>query len=148
VSDSPGPAIPGGAEATDGDELGEEVGDQTLPGTDDFPPDRPSGVGSPESLAGVDHHDSATERRLREVPEESTVPEHEIVVLVDPDTPGGEDDEDQSLGERVPSVGPAGPEEAAMHLDDEDRDIETEIELGELDEGADLDLDSGEAGRG
>ena len=41
------------AEFLDGDALGEEVGDEELPGTEGFPPDRPWGVEDPTRDVGV-----------------------------------------------------------------------------------------------
>lgn len=114
-----GPAIPGPAEATDGSELGEEVGDDTLPGTTGFPPTAPAGVGPAGSPSDADHHDSAIERFDREEPEHQTPP-HESVVLLDPNASGEPDEESELIGEAVPVVGIASPEEAAMHYEKEE----------------------------
>jgi hypothetical protein len=60
--------IQGAAEATGGSELGEEVGDDSLPGTVGFPSTDPIGVGPTDSLRDADHHDSIAERFDREGP--------------------------------------------------------------------------------
>ncbi|MGI9594703.1 MAG: DUF5709 domain-containing protein [Acidimicrobiales bacterium] len=118
MSSDKGPVIPSTAEATDGDGFGEEVGDQTLPGTIGFPPADPAGVGPADSLRDADHHDSLAERIAREEPE-GRPPPHDVVRLVDPNAGGQEDDEPELIGDDVPPVGLASPEEAAMHLEDE-----------------------------
>lgn len=66
MSNDNNPPIPSTAEATDGDEFGEEVGDQVLPGTVNFPPTEPIGVGPAGSLRDVEHHDSLDDRHRRE----------------------------------------------------------------------------------
>lgn len=118
TSDMDGPEIPGGAEATDGAELGEEVGDLVRPGTVDFPPTKPAGVGPPGSPRDAEHHDSLTERANRETPEDRC-PTHEVVVLVDQFPSGQTDDEGELIGLDVPSVEIASPEESAMHYEEE-----------------------------
>lgn len=121
TSDIGGPPIPDTAEATDGDELGEEVGDETRPGTVGFPPTTPAGVGGPDSLADADHRDSLAERRQREEPDRPATPPHDTVRLVDPYPSGETDVEAEAVAEEVPPVELASPEEAAMHLES-DRD--------------------------
>lgn len=111
------PAIPSTAEATDGDELGEEVGDETLPGSMNFPPTAPAGVGPAGSLRDAEHHDSAAERTIREEPEGGPPP-HEVVRLIDPDAGGRPHEEAQLIAEAIPPVGLASPEEAAMHIEE------------------------------
>ena len=91
------------AEATDGTELGEQPLDDSLPGTVDFPPTRPLGVGPADSLQSADHHDSVRERNRRQAPIDEPAP-HEVVRLV---------------GDEVPAVGDVSPEEAAMHIEGE-----------------------------
>lgn len=115
------PAIPSTAEATDGDEFGEEIGDQTLPGTVGFPPTAPAGVGPAGSLRDAAHRDSLDDRHRREEPEGRPGP-HEVVRLVDPVSSGEPDDEPELIGEETPAVGLASPEEAAMHIEDDPRD--------------------------
>lgn len=117
------PTIPSTAEATDGDELGEEVGDETLPGSTDFPPTEPAGVGPAGSLRDAEHHDSAAERLSREEPEGRPGP-HDVVRLMDPDAGGQTDEEAQLVGDAIPPVGLASPEEAAMHIEDEAEEAE------------------------
>jgi hypothetical protein len=114
------PAIPDPAEATDGSELGEEVGDDTLPGTVGFPPTDPTGVGPTDSPSDADHHDSFEERFDREEPAESPPP-HDSARFIDPTAGGEPDTESDLIGEIVSTSGLISPEEAAMHLEDDDR---------------------------
>lgn len=118
ASDLDGPTIPDPAEATDGSELGEEVGDESLPGTVGFPPTTPSGIGPAGSLTDADHHDSAIERIDREEPE-SRPPSHDTVRLLDPNAGGEPDVESELVAEAVPPVGLTSPEEEAMHLEND-----------------------------
>lgn len=112
------PEIPDGAEATDGAELGEEVGDEVRPGTIDYPPTEPVGVGPAGSILDAEHHDSLADRLKREVPEDHRPP-HDTVVLVDEHSSGEPDDERELIGEAVPPVELASPEESAMHYESE-----------------------------
>jgi hypothetical protein len=118
VSDTQGPAIPDPAEATDGSELGEEAGDESLPGTVGFPPTSPAGVGPAGSIADLDRRDSVGQRSEREEPEGWSTP-REPVVLLDPNASGEPDDESEMVAEEVPPVGLISPEEAAVHVESE-----------------------------
>jgi hypothetical protein len=113
------PSIPDPAEATDGAELGEEVGDEILPGTVGFPPTYPAGVGPAGSMSDADHHDSFAERFDREEPAEIPPP-HDSARFIDPTAGGEPDTEPDLIGEIVATSGLVSPEEAAMHLEDED----------------------------
>ncbi len=106
------------AEATDGTEFDEQPLDDSLPGTVDYPPTRPVGVGPADSLQSADHHDSLRERTRRLARSDSPVP-HEVVRLVDPEPNGELDTEAELLGDEVPAVGDVSPEEAAMHIEGE-----------------------------
>ncbi len=112
------PPIPDPAEATDGSELGEQVGDDTLPGTVGFPPTDAVGVGPADSPSDLGHHDSLAERADREVAADAPLP-HESVRFIDPNASGEPDTEAELIGETVPAVGMISPEEAAMHLEDD-----------------------------
>lgn len=107
---------PDPAEATNGSQLGEEVGDESLPGTVGFPPTAPVGVGPADSLQDADHHDSLAERSDREEPEGRPLP-HGAVRLLDPNASGEPDVESQVVAEEVPTVGLISPEEAAIHIE-------------------------------
>lgn len=104
------------AEATDGSSLGEEAGDESLPGTVDFPPTDPVGVGPADSLQDADHHDSVQERSDREEPE-GRLSTNTAVRLLDPNASGEPDVESEAVAEDVPAVGVISPEEAAMHVE-------------------------------
>lgn len=109
---------PDPAEATDGSILGEDVGDESLPGTVGFPPTTPVGVGPADSLQDADHHDSIRDRSDREEPEGRMTP-HDGVRLLDPNASGEPDVESQAVAENVPTVGLISPEEAAMHQEND-----------------------------
>ncbi len=119
TSDTDTAAIPDPAEATDGSVLGEDAGDDTLPGTIDFPPTRPVGVGPADSISDADHHDSVAERAAREETESAMSPDAPIRV-VDPYAGGALDTEAESVGEAVDAVGLVSPEEAALHIEETD----------------------------
>ncbi len=112
------PSIPDPAEATDGAELGEEVGDDLLPGTVGFPPTYPAGVGPAGSLSDADHHDSFAERSYREAADD-TRPPHDSARFLDPTAGGEPDTEAEMIAEIVATTGLISPEEGAMHLEDE-----------------------------
>lgn len=125
VEPSDGPQIPDRAEATDGDELGEELGDDSLPGTVGFPPTTHVGLGPADSPQDADHHDSIQERSDREEPTDQSPP-HDVVRLIDPD-PGTEPDiEAQLIGDAVPPVGVVSAEEAAMHIESDQQQHQTD----------------------
>ncbi|HEY0519071.1 MAG TPA: hypothetical protein VGC84_06225 [Ilumatobacteraceae bacterium] len=114
------------AEFLDGDELGEEVGDDELPGTAGFPPDYPLGVDDP-SLTAPD--DVRTRELRRDVSDDEDA---EAFVLVTPDDVDDVvDDEAQQIATAVDPGDLASPEEAALHviepsdLDLDDADGET-----------------------
>jgi len=115
--DSSGQSDP--SEATDGSQLGEEVGDESLPGTVGFPPTTPVGVGPADSLLDADHHDSVRERSDREEPEGPQPLPHDTVRLLDPNAGGEPDLESELVAEDVPTVGLVSPEETAMHLEND-----------------------------
>lgn len=112
------PSIPDVAEATDGSELGEEVGDDSLPGTVGFPPTEPVGVGPADSPTDADHHDSFAERADRTQAADIPLP-HDVVRLIDHSAGGVVDTESELIGEMVPPIGLVNPEEAAMHLEND-----------------------------
>jgi len=122
MSEIDSPAIPDPAEATDGSELGEEVGDESLPGTVGFPPTRPAGVGATDGPNDADHNDSFAERSAREEPEREPVAPHDSIRLVDPNASGEPDTESELVAEAVPPVGQVSPEEAAMHFERDQRE--------------------------
>ncbi len=111
--------IPDAAEATDGSVLGEDGGDDTLPGTVGFPPADPIGVGPADSTTDAEHHDSVAERSDREQIDGSE-PLSDPIRLVDPDGGGSVDTEDESIGEAVDAIEMVSPEEAAMHTEGPD----------------------------
>jgi hypothetical protein len=112
--------VPDQSESLDGDELGEDIGGEHLPGIGDYPPEESLGVEDP-SLAGPD--DVAT-RELRRDVDEAVSDEDRPVDLADPEDTlgvGGEDVEQEALGDAFePEPGdPVEPEVAAMHVVDE-----------------------------
>ena len=112
------PFIPDVAEATDGSELGEEVGDDTLPGTVGFPSTDPVGVGPADSPNDADHHDSVAERADRMQAADTPLP-HDVVRLIDRFAGGVDDTESELIGEMVSPIGLVSPEEAAMHIEND-----------------------------
>ena len=118
TSDIDPTSIPPATEATDGSELGEEVGDDSLPGTVGFPSTDPMGVGPTDSLSDANHHDSFAERVEREQEGNTPLP-HDSVRLVDDTAGGAADTESELIGEMVPPTGLVSPEEAAMHLEND-----------------------------
>ena len=119
VSETNNEVQPDPAEATDGSNLGEEIGDDRLPGTVGFPPTTPAGVGAADSLQDADHHDSVRERNERQVPEGRPRP-HDAVRLLDPSPSGEPDLEPELIADDVPAIGLVSPEEAAMHLESDE----------------------------
>lgn len=113
------PEKPDGAEATDGTTLGEEIGDENLPGTVGFPPTRPIGVGVSGTIQDADHIDSVHERSQRELPEESPS-QATPIRLIDPNASGEPDVESELTADDVPATGLVSPEESAMR-DEGDR---------------------------
>lgn len=110
---------PDGSEATDGTTLGEEIGDDTRPGTVGFPPTTPFGVGAPGTIQDANHIDSVHERSEREVQEELPSPPDSIR-LTDTNPSQDPDLESVLIADEVPAVGLISPEEAAMrHESDE-----------------------------
>jgi hypothetical protein len=102
------------AEFLDGDALGEEPGDQQLPGAEGFPPDRPVGVDDP-SRATSD--DVSTRELRRDVP--SQEPPDAFVLLAPDSSEGLMDTESQEIASAVDAVdSDLSPEEAALHIVD------------------------------
>ncbi len=112
--------VPDPAEATDGSVLGEQPGDDSLPGTVGFPAPDPIGVGPTDSLSDADHHDSVAERAVRERAAD-TRPRRDSIRIVDLTAGGEADTEGQSIGEAVLAAGLVSPEEAAMHIESDDQ---------------------------
>ena len=113
--------LPDPSESLDGDELGEDVGGDHLPGIGDYPPDESQGVEDP-SLAGPD--DVATRELRRDVSDPAGDDDDRPVDLADPEDAlgaGGEDVEHAAVGDAFdPEPGePVDPEVAAMHIVDE-----------------------------
>lgn len=103
------------AEFLDGDNLGEEVGDDDLPGTQNFPPERPWGVEDPTS---DDVDDDVATRELR-VDHDRTQRSEAFALVSDGSTEGLMDDEAQEIASAVDaSEGDLSPEEQALHIVD------------------------------
>lgn len=96
----------------DGDALGEEVGDERLPGTADFPPDRPWGVEDP---TGDDVDDDLATRDLRvdhERPHRAA-----FALVAEGSSAGLGDDESQEIASAVVvTEADVSPEEGALHI--------------------------------
>ena len=102
------------AEFLDGDALGEEVGDEELPGTEGFPPDRPWGVEDPTRDVG---DDVATREQRRDV--ESRRGVRGFALVADGSSEGLMNDEAQEIAAAVEaSDGELSPEESALHIVD------------------------------
>jgi hypothetical protein len=102
------------AEFLDGDALGEEPGDEELPGTEGFPPERPLGVDDPSR--GTDD-DFATRELRRDV---EAQPGAAAFVLVDPESSEGlMDTESEEIAYDVEAAdADLSPEDAALHIED------------------------------
>jgi hypothetical protein len=100
------------AEFLDGDALGEEAGDDDLPGTDDYPPDHSVGVEDPTRSVS---DDLATRELRRDVGSEDSSPRFSLVA---PDGEQGlSDDESQEIADAVDAVDvELSPEETALHI--------------------------------
>ncbi len=102
------------AEFLDGDALGEEVGDEELPGTEGFPPDRPWGVEDPTRDVS---DDVATREQRRDV--ESPGGGRGFALVADGSSEGLMDDEAQEIAAAVEATeGELSPEESALHIVD------------------------------
>jgi hypothetical protein len=101
------------AEFLDGDALGEEPGDEQLPGTEGFPPERPLGVDDPSRESDDDF---ATRELRRDVGSEHPA---DTFVLVDPESSEGlMDTESQEIASAVDAADTdVSPEEAALHIE-------------------------------
>jgi hypothetical protein len=100
-------------EFLDGDALGEEVGDDALPGTADFPPDRALGVEDPT----IDEVDDDVETRDLRIAQEATERETRIALVEERSLEGLADDEAQEIGSAVDvNEGDLSPEERALHI--------------------------------
>ena len=107
------------AQQLDGDVLGEEVGDDGLPGLGDYPPDQMQGVNDPNQVAPDDVAMREARTRGEDVPGDPGRPGD----LLPPD---GDDDlldgEQQALGvegEGDDDAGEVPAEVAALHVEDE-----------------------------
>jgi hypothetical protein len=108
------------SEQLDPDELGDDVGEQRLPGLESYPPDEPLGAEDPNLIAD----DDLAVRTLRETRRDTGYEEaDEGVDLVRADDDGDSivDDEPRELGEiGVTDDGePVPPEASAMHIVEE-----------------------------
>ena len=101
------------AEFLDGDALGEEVGDQPLPGTGNFPPDRPWGVEDPTR---DDVDDDVATRELR-IDHERPHSAKSFALVADGSSEGLMDDESQEIASAVDAAeGDLSAEEGALHI--------------------------------
>jgi hypothetical protein len=101
------------AEFLDGDALGEEVGDQPLPGAADFPPDRPWGVEDPTS---DDVDDDVATRELR-MDHERPHSGQSFALVADGSSEGLMNDESQEIASAVDATeADLSPEEGALHI--------------------------------
>ena len=103
-------------EFIDGDDLGEEPGDEELPGTHDYPPDRALGVDDPS----LDVPDDLRTRELRRHVGSDDRPDGFVLVTPEGDD-GYSDEEAQEIGVEMDAVDDDLPaEEAALHIVDPD----------------------------
>lgn len=104
------------AEFLDGDTLGEEIGDDALPGTRDYPPDRPWGVDDPTG-DDIDDDVAARDRRL----DHQARDRDPIALVAEGSSEGLADDEQQEIAQAVDAAdGDVSPEEGALHIIDDD----------------------------
>ena len=102
------------AEFLDGDALGEEVGDEALPGTEGFPPDRPWGIEDPTRDVS---DDVATRDRRRSIGSRRDA--ERFTLVAEGSSEGLMDDEAQEIASAVDATeGDLSPEEGAMHIVD------------------------------
>ena len=102
------------AEFLDGAALGEEVGDDRLPGTENFPPDRPWGVEDPTRDDGVD--DDMATRGLR-MDHERPRSARSFALVADGSSEGLMNDESQEIALAIDATeGDLSPEESALHI--------------------------------
>jgi hypothetical protein len=114
------------SEQLDGDELGEEVGDDDLPGLGDYPPDEAQGAEDPNLYTS----DDVAARTLREEPDEPAAADGPadgggVIDLVLPDDQDPiVDHEAEALGEigELEDGDPVPPEVAAVHVVDDLRE--------------------------
>lgn len=100
------------AEFVDGDVLGEEVGDDGLPGTGDFPPDRPWGVQDPTR----DVSDDVATRDLRREVEQPRRGES-FALVAEGSSEGVTDEEAQEIASAVKATeNDLSAEEGAIHI--------------------------------
>ena len=101
------------AEFLDGDALGEEVGDQGLPGTEGFPPDQPWGVEDPTG-DDVDDDVATRDRRLEHTRRNAAT---SFALVNAGSSEGLMNDEAQEIASTVDaSEGDLSPEDSAMHI--------------------------------
>lgn len=101
------------AEFMDGDVLGEEVGDDGLPGTADFPPDRPWGVEDPTRDVG----DDVATRELRRSSDSPRAASSSFALVDEGSSEGMADDESQEIASAVnANEGDLSAEEDAVHI--------------------------------
>ena len=102
------------AEFLDGAALGEEVGDERLPGTENFPPDRPWGVEDPTRDDDVDDDMETRDRRMDH---DRPHPARSFSLVADGSSEGLMNDESQEIAFAVDATeGDLSPEEGALHI--------------------------------
>ena len=100
----------------DGDVLGEQVGDEGLPGVGDFPPDQMQGVNDPNQVAPDDVSMREARTRGEAVPGD---PDRSGDLLPPDGDDGRRDDVQQLIGDEGDEDQATAPAEvAAMHLDE------------------------------
>lgn len=111
---------------TDPDQPGEALDDEVIEGFDDYPPDQPLGLDddSGESLAEREARTEPDVWEERPVDDDEEEPEVELVA----DAAGLSDEEDELVGEGVPTgreIGPLAPDDE-FSGDETSRDVATE----------------------
>jgi hypothetical protein len=117
---------------TDPDQPGEDFDEELLEGGGDYPPDRPLGVDDDDEVESVAEREARTEpdvweerRPSDEDDEDDEEPEVELVG----DDAGVPDEEDELVGEGVPTgseLGPLDPDDE-FSGDETTRDVATEL---------------------
>jgi hypothetical protein len=116
---------------TDPDQPGEDFDEELLEGGGDYPPDRPLGLDDDDEVDSVAEREARTEpdvweeRRPSDEDEDDEEPEVELVG----DDAGLPDEEDELVGEGVPTgseIGPLAPDDE-FSGDETTRDVATEL---------------------
>jgi hypothetical protein len=114
---------------TDPDQPGEDFDEELLEGGGDYPPDRPLGVDDDDEVDSVAEREARTEPDVWEERRPSDEDDEEPEVELVGDDAGLPDEEDELVGEGVPTgseLGPLDPDDE-FSGDETTRDVATEL---------------------